>query len=78
MEIKGIDVSKYQKAGKVNFKELKKLGYEFVIIRAGYGMEMNQKDSAFESHYKAAKEAGLHVGAYHYLSLIHISEPTRP
>jgi len=66
MTIKGIDVSRHQKAGKVNFEELKKLGYEFVIIRAGYGMEMNQKDSAFESHYKAAKEAGLHVGAYHY------------
>ncbi len=74
MEIKGIDVSKYQKAGKVNFKELKKLGYEFVIIRAGYGMEMNQKDSAFESHYKAAKEAGLHVGAYHYSYAVNVSE----
>ena len=66
MEIKGIDVSKYQKAGKVNFNELKKLGYEFVIIRAGYGKVLTQKDTAFESHYKAAKEAGLHVGAYHY------------
>lgn len=74
MEIKGIDVSKYQKAGKVNFNELKKLGYEFVIIRAGYGMEMNQKDSAFESHYKAAKEAGLHVGAYHYSYAVNVSE----
>lgn len=74
MTIKGIDVSRHQKAGKVNFEELKKLGYEFVIIRAGYGMEMNQKDSAFESHYKAAKEAGLHVGAYHYSYAVNVSE----
>ena len=74
MTIKGIDVSRHQKAGKVNFEELKKLGYEFVIIRAGYGMEMNQKDSAFESHYKAAKEAGLHVGAYHYSYAVNVAE----
>ena len=74
MEIKGIDVSKHQKAGEVNFKELKKLGYEFVIIRAGYGMKMNQKDRAFESHYKAAKEAGLHVGAYHYSYAVNVAE----
>lgn len=63
---KGIDISKHQTAGKVNFKELKKLGYEFVMLRAGYGKEAWQKDPAFESHYKAAKEAGLKVGAYHY------------
>ena len=74
MEIKGIDVSKYQKAGKVNFNELKKLGYEFVIVRAGYGKVLTQKDTAFESHYKAAKEAGLHVGAYHYSYAVNVSE----
>ncbi len=74
MTIKGIDVSRHQKAGKVNFEELKKLGYEFVIIRAGYGKALSQKDSAFESHYAAAKAAGLHVGAYHYSYAVNISE----
>ena len=74
MTIKEIDVSRHQKAGKVNFEELKKLGYEFVIIRAGYGKALSQKDSAFESHYAAAKAAGLHVGAYHYSYAVNISE----
>lgn len=63
---KGIDVSKWQKAGEVNYKNLKKLGYTFVIVRAGFGKELHQKDPAFESHYAAARAAGLKVGAYHY------------
>lgn len=71
-EIKGIDVSKHQASStkpyksKVNFDELKKLGYEFVMLRAGYGMFPSQKDRAFENHYAAALKAGLHIGAYHY------------
>lgn len=63
---KGIDLSHHQKAGSVNFKKLKTAGYEFVILRAGYGKYLSQKDKAFESHYKLAKEAGLKIGAYHY------------
>lgn len=74
MTIKGIDVSKHQKAGNVNFKNLKNLGYDFVMLRAGYGKVLSQKDSAFESHYKAAKEAGLHIGAYHYSYATTVSE----
>mgnify|MGYP001625620944 CR=1 FL=1 len=66
MAVKGIDVSRHQKASEVNFKNLKDLGYEFVIVRAGYGSYESQKDSAFESHYLAALDAGLKVGAYHY------------
>ncbi len=64
--IKGIDLSYHQKAGRVNFKRLKSLGYEFVIIRAGYGKYINQKDKAFDDHYQTAVNAGLKVGAYHY------------
>lgn len=63
---KGIDISKHQSAGKVDFLALRALGYHFVMLRAGYGKCLSQKDSAFENHYKAAKEAGLRVGAYHY------------
>ena len=66
MLYKGIDLSKWQKAGSVNFKELKRLGYEFVILRAGYGKHLGQKDIAFEKHYEDAISAGLKVGAYHY------------
>lgn len=36
------------------------------MLRAGYGMYESQKDKAFDSHYEAAKAAGLYTGAYHY------------
>lgn len=61
---KGIDVSQYQQG--VDFKKVKASGVDFVIIRAGFGKYANQKDPCFESHYKAAKAAGLKVGAYWY------------
>lgn len=67
MSMKGIDVSRYQTD--VDYKKLKAAGVEFVIIQAGYGDVLSypgQKDKMFESHYKAAKAAGLHVGAYWY------------
>ena len=60
----GVDISACQQ--KVDFKKLKAGGYDFVIIRAGYGKYAKQKDTMFESHYKGAKEAGLHVGLYWY------------
>lgn len=63
---KGIDISKYQPDGSIDFKKLKSEGYEFVILRAGYGKMLYQKDTAFENHYKKATAAGLKVGAYHY------------
>ena len=61
---KGIDVSQYQQS--IDFKKVKASGVDFVIIRAGFGKYANQKDPYFESHYKAAKAAGLKVGAYWY------------
>lgn len=39
---------------------------DFVILRAGYGGESNQKDARFESHYKGAHSVGLNTLAYHY------------
>lgn len=61
---KGIDVSQYQQS--VDFKKVKASGVDFVIIRAGFGKYANQKDPYFEKNYKAAKAAGLKVGAYWY------------
>jgi GH25 family lysozyme M1 (1,4-beta-N-acetylmuramidase) len=61
---KGIDVSQYQQ--NIDFKKVKASGVDFVIIRAGFGKYANQKDPYFERHYKAAKAAGLKVGAYWY------------
>lgn len=57
--MKGIDVSKHN--SNVDYKKLAQSGVEFAIIRAGYGLTA---DKAFEDHYKAAKSAGLLVGAY--------------
>ena len=65
--MKGIDVSRWQT--NVDYAKLKREGVEFVIIQAGFGDVLSypkQKDKMFESHYKAAKAAGLHVGAYWY------------
>lgn len=62
--MKGFDVSASNT--NVDFKKAKEQGYDFVIIRAGFGRYERQKDTMFEQHYKNATEAGLHVGAYWY------------
>lgn len=62
--IKGIDVSSWQ--GVIDYRKVKASGVSFVIIRAGFGREISQKDNCFEQNYSAAKAAGLDVGAYWY------------
>lgn len=62
--INGIDVSEHQ--GVIDFNKVKAAGVNFVIIRAGYGRDISQKDRYFETNYKKAKAAGLNVGAYWY------------
>lgn len=64
MSVKGIDVSKWN--GNVDFKKVKKAGYDFVMINAGYGRYISQKDPYFETNYANAKAAGLGVGTYWY------------
>ena len=61
---KGIDVSKHN--GVIDFQKVKAAGYDFVIIRAGYGKSATQKDAMFDLNYAKAKAAGLDVGAYWY------------
>lgn len=60
----GIDVSVWN--GAVNFDLVKSSGIDFVIIQAGYGKHLNQKDRYFEKNYANAKKANLNVGAYWY------------
>lgn len=60
----GIDVSKHN--GRIDWQKVKASGVDFVIIRAGYGRELSQKDPLFEENYRGAKAAGLKVGAYWY------------
>lgn len=70
--IKGIDVSQYQ--GNVDYSKVKKAGYSFVIIRAGYGKYTSQKDPYFEKNYTNAKAAGLNVGVYWYSYATSVSD----
>jgi len=61
---KGIDVSRHN--GEINWSEVKKAGYTFVIIRIGYGKLASQKDANFEKNYAGALAAGLEIGGYWY------------
>lgn len=62
----GLDISKHN--GDVDFKKVKRAGFDFVFIRIayrGYGTKGTLKvDEMQEVNLKKAKEAGLKVGAY--------------
>lgn len=45
-----------------------------MIIRAGFGKEIYQKDSEFETHYRNAKKVGLAVGVYWYSYAYSVAE----
>ncbi len=62
--MKIIDISHHN--GAVDWEAVKAGGISGVIIRAGYGRLISQKDKLFESNYKCAAEAGLHIGTYWY------------
>ena len=62
----GIDVSAWQ--GKIDFKKVKKSGYEFVIIKAGGNDCGFYIDSRFAENYESAKKAGLKIGAYYFVN----------
>ncbi|MDD5923281.1 MAG: LysM peptidoglycan-binding domain-containing protein [Clostridia bacterium] len=61
---KGIDVSTWQKG--VDYKRVASQNIKFVLCRASFGWEANQKDNMFETHIKGFKSVGIPVGAYHY------------
>ena len=64
----GIDISVHN--GYVDFAKVAGAGYDFVMIRDGYGDLLSypsQKDQRFEENYTRAALADRHVGAYHYL-----------
>lgn len=62
--VKIIDISKHN--GSIDFAKVKADGISGVIIRAGYGRHISQKDPTFETYYSGAKAAGLNIGAYWY------------
>ena len=58
---KGIDISYCQT--RIDWNTL---NVDFVIMRAGYGREVSQKDTMFESHYANAKQRRIPCGCYWY------------
>lgn len=62
--MKVIDVSRHN--GYINWEKVRADGVDGVIIRAGYGRLLSQKDNRFEENYAGAKAAGLNVGTYFY------------
>lgn len=60
----GIDVSEWQ--GEINWEEVKNSGIEIVYIRASEGNNYIDPDAI--RNYNGAKENGIKVGFYHYLT----------
>ncbi len=69
----GIDVSEYQ--GYINYNEVRNSGIDIVYIRSSEGT--NFVDPYFRENYNNAKEAGLKVGFYHYVTSRSIDEAVR-
>lgn len=60
MNIKGIDVSKFQ--GEVDWEQVKAAGYQFAMLRAGYGF--STVDEQFRRNASECNRIGLPIGAY--------------
>jgi len=71
--INGIDVSEWQ--GDIDFNAVKNSGIEIVYIRSGAGEDY--KDPFFERNYQNAKNAGLKVGFYHYVTATDVDTAVR-
>lgn len=62
---KGVDVSSNN--GEIDFEKIKKAGFDFVMIRCGYGSDYGEQDDTFfEENVKKAEKAGMPWGAYLY------------
>lgn len=71
--LKGIDISAHN--GAIDFGKIKVSGLaDFVIIRAGYGKLISQKDKRFEEYYKNCKDFNIPCGAYWYSYAESVSE----
>lgn len=69
----GIDVSNWQ--GYINYEQVKNDGIDVVYIKSSQGE--NIVDSYFRINYNSAKEKGLKVGFYHFLTARNEEEAVR-
>ena len=60
--MKGIDISKHN--GTIDWAKVDASGIDFVLIQAGYGNDLSQKDPKFDENVQGALAHKLHVGAY--------------
>ena len=62
---KGVDISSCN--GKVDFAKIKAAGYDFVMIRCGFGENIAEQDDTYwEENVRKAEAAGMPWGAYFY------------
>ena len=67
----GVDLSENQEG--IDFDAMKESGIDFVMLRIGgrgYGSGKLYADSAFDTFYQQAKDAGLKIGAYFFSQAI--------
>lgn len=69
----GIDISRWQ--GDVDFQAVADSGIQVVYIRSSYGFQ--GIDKRFRDNERGAREAGLHMGFYHYVTAQTIEEARR-
>lgn len=70
---KGVDISSNN--GDIDIKKIKAAGYDFVMIRCGYGSDIeSQDDSQFENNVKKCEEVGMPWGAYIYSYALTVDE----
>lgn len=72
-QLKGIDISKYQ--GTIDWSKVS--GINFVLVRAGYGNDISQKDPKFDENVKGALARGLAVGAYWFSYAISVADAAK-
>ena len=62
---KGVDISSNN--GKISIEKIKDAGYDFVMIRAGFGEDIAEQDDTYwEENVRKCEAAGLPWGAYFY------------
>lgn len=60
--VHGIDAARFQ--GQMNWKQVKRQGIQFAWLKATEGGDL--LDPEFKGNWRAAKRAGVHLGAYHF------------
>ena len=65
--LNGIDVSIHN--GKIDWSKVDK-NVDFVIIRAGYGRLITQKDKNFEEYYSELKKINKPIGLYFHMQQV--------